>query len=95
MNSVFLRDGRYAAHVGEASPDVPATRLLVKSQNPKFRLLSRNWRHNTLNANELYKKRLYYLRVEVTKRQFLEKSLLRNRLFVLVLVLLLVLETVA
>jgi hypothetical protein len=30
MNSVFLRDGRYAAHVGEASPDVPATRLLVK-----------------------------------------------------------------
>ena len=33
--------------------------------------LSRNWRHNTLNTNELYKKRLYYLRVEVTKRQFL------------------------
>jgi hypothetical protein len=37
----------------------------------KSNVLSRNWRHNTLNTNELYQKRLYYLRVEVIKRQFL------------------------
>jgi superfamily II DNA or RNA helicase len=36
--------------------------------------LSRNWRHNTLNTNELYEKRLYHLRVEVPNASSLHKS---------------------
>ena len=36
--------------------------------------LSRNWRHNTLNTNELYERRLYHLRVEVPNASSLHKS---------------------
>jgi hypothetical protein len=37
-------------------------------------LLSRNWRHNTLNANELYDNRLYHLHVAVPNASSLNKS---------------------
>ena len=35
------------------------------------RSLSRNWRHNTLNANKLYGERLYQIHASSAKRQFL------------------------
>ena len=36
--------------------------------------LSRNWWHNTLNTNELYKEGRYHLRVEVPNASSLHKS---------------------
>jgi hypothetical protein len=43
-------------------------------------MLSRNWRHNTLNTKELYEKRLYHLRVEVPNASSLHKSQGRRHL---------------
>ena len=42
--------------------------------------LSRNWWHNTLNTNELYKEGRYHLRVEVPNASSLHKSQSRRLL---------------
>jgi hypothetical protein len=74
-----LKQSRCSLSRARAPHELPTGRVLLCADAggigaPMCDQLSRNWRHNTLNTNELYEKRLYHLRVEVPNASSLHKS---------------------